>query len=114
MMKYHLLLPPVILALCGCHSDQYCQEQAVEMARKYIYKHARELTPEEFAFVKFTPPTLLTGNILGRNADNQIEKSLHGNEKCRSASRGGSPDGRPIIWFSVFPVPGWLTGRLHG
>jgi hypothetical protein len=115
MMKYHLLLPPVILALCGCHSDQYCQEQAVEMARKYIYKHARELTPEEFAFVKFTPPTLLTGNILGRNADNQIEKSLHGNEKMQICITWRIP-GRQTDYM-VFGVSGsrmayWTPARL--
>ena len=50
-MKYHLLLPPVVLALCGCHTDLYYQEQAVESARKFIYKHARELSAEQFAYV---------------------------------------------------------------
>ena len=115
MMKYHLLLPPVILALCGCHSDQHYQEQAVEMAREYIYKHARELTPEEFAFVKFTPPVLLTGDILGRNQNNQVEKSLQGNEKMQICITWRIPERQTD--YLVFGVSGsrmayWAPARL--
>jgi hypothetical protein len=67
MNKYHLLLPAVIAALSGCYSDLHYQEQAVESARKFIFENARELTPEQYAFVKLTPPVLFTGNILNKN-----------------------------------------------
>ena len=82
-MKYHLLLPPVLLALCGCHSDLHYQEQAVESARKFIYEHARELTPEQFAHVRLTPPVLLTGPVLSRNENNAVRDSLAGGEKIQ-------------------------------
>ena len=83
-MKYHLLLVPVLLALCaGCRSDLYYQEQAVESARRFIYKNARELTPEQFAFVRLTPPVLLTGPILQRNEKNNVKDSLAGGEKIQ-------------------------------
>ena len=82
-MKYHLLLPPVVLALCGCHTDLYYQEQAVESARKFIYKHARELSAEQFAYVRLTPPVLLTGPVLSRNAENKVKDSLAGGEKMQ-------------------------------
>ena len=82
-MKYHLLLPPVLLALCGCHSDLHYQELAVESARKFIYEHARELTPEQFAHVRLTPPVLLTGPILSRNEQNAVKGSLAGGEKIQ-------------------------------
>ena len=115
MVKYHLLLPPVILALCGCHSDQHYREQAVEMARTYIYKHARELTPEEFAFVKLTPPVLLTGNILGRNENNQVGNSLRGNEKMQICIAWRIPEKQTD--YLVFGVSGsrmayWTPARL--
>ena len=67
MNKYHLLLPAVIAALSGCYSDLHYQEQAVESARKFIFENARELTPEQSAFVKLTPPVLFTGKILNKN-----------------------------------------------
>ena len=83
-MKYHLLLVPVLLALCaGCRSDLYYQEKAVESARRFIYKNARELTPEQFAFVRLTPPVLLTGPILDRNEKNKVVNSLEGGEKIQ-------------------------------
>ena len=82
-MKYHLLLPPVLLALCGCHSDLYYQERAVESAREFIYKNARELTPEQFAHVRLTPPVLLTGPVLSRNEENSEKKSVTGGEKLQ-------------------------------
>ncbi|MBR2373722.1 MAG: hypothetical protein IKA87_05780, partial [Lentisphaeria bacterium] len=60
-------LPPVMLALAGCHSDAWHQERAVDSARQFIYENARELTPEQFAFVKMTPPVLLNGQIFSRS-----------------------------------------------
>ena len=91
-MKYHLLLPPVVLALCGCHSDSYYQEQAVESARKFIYKHARELSAEQFAYVRLTPPVLLTGSVLSRNAENAVKDSLAGGEKIQICVTWHVPD----------------------
>ena len=82
-MKYHLLLPPFLLAVTGCQSDLYYQEQAVESARSCIYKNARELTPEQFAFVRLTPPVILTAPILGRNDRNAVKNSLAGGEKMQ-------------------------------
>ena len=82
-MKYHLLLPPFLLALSGCQSDLYYQEQAVESARSYIFKNARELTPEQFAFVRLTPPVILTAPILGRNDQNAVKNSLAGGERMQ-------------------------------
>ena len=82
-MKFHLFLPPVLLALSGCHSDLFYQEQAVESARNYIYKNARELTAEQFAFVRLTPPVILTGPIMSRNEKNAVKDSLAGGEKMQ-------------------------------
>ena len=82
-MKFHLFLPPVLLALSGCHSDLFYQEQAVESARKYIHENARELTPEQFAFVRLTPPVILTGPIMSRNEKNEVGNSLAGGEKMQ-------------------------------
>lgn len=80
-MKSKLLLPLVMLALAGCHSDAFYQEKAVESARQFIYTHARELTPEQIAFVKMTPPVLLSGTIFERSTPS--ETTLPGGEKCQ-------------------------------
>ena len=76
MNKYHLLLPAAIVALSGCYSNLHYQEQAVESARKYIFENARELTPEQYAFVKMTPPVFFTGRILNRNGSSVAEGSV--------------------------------------
>lgn len=59
---------PALLAvwiLCGCQSDRYYQQRAVERAREFLLKEARELSPAEAARVRFEDPVLLTVEMLG-------------------------------------------------
>ena len=59
-----LLLPFLTLlaaGICGgCQSDRYYQQRAVQRAREFLLKEARELTPAEAARVRFEDPVLLT------------------------------------------------------
>ena len=62
-------LPPVAALLavwlfCGCQSDRYYQKRAVERAREFLLKEARELTPTEAARVRFEDPVLLTVEMI--------------------------------------------------
>ena len=49
---------------CGCQSDRYYQQRAVQRAREFLLKEARELTPAEAARVRFEDPVLLTVEML--------------------------------------------------
>lgn len=80
MMKHAWLPALILLGAVGCHSDAYYREQAVESAREFIYKHARELTPEQYSVVKFNPPLLLYGSIFKPVGSFQPRESVRGEE----------------------------------
>ena len=80
-MKYAWLPALILLGAVGCHSDAYYQEQAVESAREFIFKHARELTPEQYSVVKFNPPVILVGSVFKPAGSTQARKSVMGEEK---------------------------------
>ena len=80
MMKHAWLPALILLGAVGCHSDAYYREQAVESAREFIYKHARELTPEQYSVVKFNPPLLLYGRIFKPAGLSQARDSVLGQE----------------------------------
>ncbi len=52
-----------LIAMCGCRSDLYYQNRAVERAREFLLDEAPELTTEQAYYVKFNDPLLLTGPI---------------------------------------------------
>ena len=113
MRKYLLLLP--LLVLCGCHSHLFYQESAVESARKYIFENARELTPEQYGFIRYTAPVLLTGDILGRNSANSVAKSIKGNERMQICITWKVPELETV--YMVYGVSGsmmrdWYPARL--
>jgi hypothetical protein len=54
----------MIFVLCGCQSDRFYQDRAVNKARKFLLENAKELTPSECARIRFENPVLLTSPIL--------------------------------------------------
>jgi|GEM_PF-1220096 len=81
MMKYAWLPALILLGAVGCHSEAYYREQAVESAREFIYKHARELTAEQYSVVKFNPPVILYGPIFKAVGTFQPRESVLGEEQ---------------------------------
>ena len=53
------------LLFCGCHSDQYYQNQAVERARKFLLQNTGDFNAAQINFVRFNPPVLLHAPVLG-------------------------------------------------
>ena len=80
-MKHAWLPALILLGIVGCHSDAYYQEQAVESAREFIFKHARELTPEQYSVVKFNPPVILNGTIFKPASVSKAKDAVFGEEK---------------------------------
>ena len=54
-----------VLLLCGCRSDIYYQNLAVEKARKYILEKADDLDWKQREFVRYSDPVLLHSHVLG-------------------------------------------------
>lgn len=64
MRKISLLILASLTAfLFGCQTPEYYQEEAVIKARKYLLKHAPDLTLEESAFVKYNRPAIVHQEI---------------------------------------------------
>lgn len=115
MNRYHLLLPAVIAVLGGCCSELHYQEQAVESARKFIYENARELTPEQYAFVKFTPPVLFSGDILHRNDSLDTEGAVGGSARVQVCIAWRIPEQeKDYLVFGVSDggMNNWTPARL--
>lgn len=92
MMKHAWLPALILLGAVGCHSDAYYQEQAVESAREFIYKHARELTPEQYSVVKFNPPLILYSPIFKAVGSFQPRDSVRGEERRQICITWRIPD----------------------
>ena len=54
----------LMLLFCGCRSDRFHQNRAVDEARSFLLKNAPELSPAQVAYVKYNDPFFLTGNGL--------------------------------------------------
>lgn len=63
--KLWLFCAVPLLLCCGCRSDLYYQNRAVERARNYLLENSPELSADQVYFVKFNKPVLLTMPVLG-------------------------------------------------
>ena len=65
--------------LCGCHSDQYYHNEAVERARKYLLENSSDLSSEQIYFVRFNAPVLLHAPVLsgGTASANRLSAEKH-------------------------------------
>lgn len=48
----------------GCRSNAYYQDRAIERARDFVSENAKELSPNEIAYIRFNKPTFLMDDIL--------------------------------------------------
>lgn len=54
-----------LLMLCGCRSDIYYQNLAIEKARKFLLKEADDLDWKQREFVRYSEPVLLHSHVIG-------------------------------------------------
>lgn len=69
MKKSHCLMLFAALAasllFCGCRSDQYYQDQAVQRAREYLLENNPQMPLMEQEYVKFNRPFILAEQLSG-------------------------------------------------
>lgn len=54
-----------LAVFCGCRSDVYYQNRAVEDARKFLLAEAKELNLDQQEYIRYNDPVILHSNILG-------------------------------------------------
>ena len=70
MLRYKVVMATVFAFMlaalfCGCRSDIYYQNRAIEQAREFLLKEAKELDWRQREFVRYADPVILHGHILG-------------------------------------------------
>lgn len=108
-------LVALLAALCGCQSDLYYQDRAVNRAREYLIKNAPELTAEEVYFVKYTKPKLLTSDVLsGPLASTNIDPKLSTAQRqvCVTWEIPGRSDLYIVFGVSSGRMEFWYPNRL--
>lgn len=68
LISLTIFLGLLALVLTGCQSDIASRHLAVESARDYLIKNAKELTVEQISYIKYNNPVLLVSDIFGKRA----------------------------------------------
>ena len=70
-----LLAGTLMLAVsCGCRSDIYYQNRAVERARKFLLKEAADLDWKQREFVRYTDPVILHSHAVGTQGIGRVNQ----------------------------------------
>ena len=77
MLKQIVVLWLLAIVVCGCRSDIYYQNRAVERARKFLLENCRELSVEESQFIRYNTPVLLHSPLLGGAAKGPSKEHLN-------------------------------------
>ncbi|MBR2345903.1 MAG: hypothetical protein IKA71_09010 [Lentisphaeria bacterium] len=112
MKKMSLLLLPLLL-FCGCHSDQYYQNEAVERARRFLLENSTDLTSEQINFVRFNTPILLHAPVLSKKVSSDIVKipvELH--QICVSWMIPGKEETYMVFGVSTPRMRDWQPERI--
>ena len=95
----------------GCRSTICYQEQAVERAREFLLREARDLTPEQQAFVRFNDPVLLAENLLGSN-NTGLATAAARSQICVTWMIPEKTDVYMVFGISTGRMSDWYPNRL--
>lgn len=104
----------MLMALfCGCRSDVYYQNRAIEKARAFLLEEAKELDWRQQEFVRYADPVILHSHIIGKV--NYAAPELLGSESRQICVTWQMPDKKGV--YMVYGVSGgrmeyWVPERL--
>lgn len=104
----------MLMALfCGCRSDVYYQNRAIERARAFLLEEAKELDWRQQEFVRYADPVILHSHILGKVSYGTPD--LLGSESRQICVTWQLPDQKGV--YMVYGVSGgrmeyWVPERL--
>ena len=115
-MKAKIFLPVIsaLLLLCGCQSDQYYQEQAAELAKKYLLENSRDLSSEQINHIRFNPPVVLHSPVLKSGTPIEIETavSVEQHQICFAWLLPGRSDVMMVFGVSTGRMSDWYPNRI--
>ena len=102
------------LLFCGCHSDQYYQNEAVGRARKYLLQNTADLSTEQINFVRFNPPVLLHAPVLGDTSGKTVPLKLahEQHQVCVSWMIPGKDELYMVFGVSSARMADWQPERV--
>ena len=102
-----------IFICSGCHSDLYYQAEAVDRAREFILKEAKELSLEERSFVRYNDPVLLHSPVVGSLGVAATE-TLHNElqQICVTWQIPGKEELYMVFGVSGARMDNWYPNRL--
>lgn len=102
------------LLFCGCHSDQYYQNEAVGRARKFLLQNTNDLTAEQINFVRFNTPVLLhslvSGDVKERSTPRNLPREQY--QVCVTWIIPGKDDLYMVSGVSGARMSDWYPNRL--
>ncbi|MGN0848362.1 MAG: hypothetical protein ACI4OV_01555 [Victivallaceae bacterium] len=110
-MKFGILslFAAAVVALTGCRSDLYYQNQAVEEARNYLLENAPELDIAQREFVRFNSPVFLFEPENNASGGDLVYQS---GQICVTWIIPGKEDVYMVVGFSDSRMVGWSPNRL--
>lgn len=102
------------LLFCGCHSDQYYQNEAVGRARKFLLQNTHDLDAGQINYVRFNSPVLLHSPVLGNITDRSSPLNLahEQHQVCVTWIIPGKKDLYMVYGVSSARMSDWYPERL--
>lgn len=98
--------------LCGCHSDQYYHNEAVERARNFLLANSSDLSSEQIYFVRFNSPVLLHAPVLDAAASSATRLSAAKHQICVTWMIPGKEELCMVFGVSGGRMSDWQPNRI--
>ncbi len=98
--------------LCGCHSDQYYHNDAVERAREFLLKNCDDLSSEQIYFVRFNAPVLLHAPVLKSSGANANRLPVEKHQICVTWMIPGKDKLYMVFGVSSGRMSDWSPNRM--
>ena len=111
---------PLLSIVAGCHADVYYQAQAIEEARTYMLKNAKDLSQAQLSHVRYTDPVILHGDALGkggqiargRNEYDTMRLTTEQRQICVAWRIPGKDKVYMVFGVSDGSMQGWYPERI--
>ena len=100
------------VALCGCHSDHYYHNEAVNRARRYLLENTADLDSEQINYVRFNTPVLLHSKVLGGGVMRPGYVPMEMHQVCVTWIIPGKDDLYMVFGVSTGRMSDWSPNRV--
>ena len=110
---YLLAATVIAMLFCGCRSDIYYQNRAIERARVFLLKEAKDLTWQQREFIRYSDPVLMHSHIIGsRGLGTTTSLSSEQRQICVTWQIPGKKELYMVFGVSGARMANWYPERL--